>query len=91
MMRKICQYKLCPVQEVFTKCIRSWLESPETSIPDVSSVHETQRDLLQKAISDHECKGWHLTMRGYFSKYWGLAVATNRHLKENNDKGIVWV
>jgi hypothetical protein len=30
-------------------------------------------------------------MRGYFSKYWGLAVAANRHLKENSDKGIVWV
>jgi hypothetical protein len=91
MMRKICQNKLCPVQEVFTKCIRSWLESPETSIPDVSSVHESQRDLLQKAISDQECIGWHLAMRGFFSKYWGLAVAANWHLKENNDKGIVWV
>jgi hypothetical protein len=30
-------------------------------------------------------------MRGYFSMYWGLAVAANQHLKENNDKGIVWV
>jgi hypothetical protein len=30
-------------------------------------------------------------MRGYPSKYWGLAVAANWHLKENNDKGIVWV
>jgi hypothetical protein len=30
-------------------------------------------------------------MRGYFSKYWGLAVAANQHLKENNDKHIVWV
>jgi hypothetical protein len=91
MMRKIRQNKLCPVQVVFTKCIRSWLESPETSIPDVSSVHESQRDLLKKAISDQECIGWHLTMRGYLSKYWGLAVAANQHLKENNDKGIVWV
>jgi hypothetical protein len=52
MMRKICQNKVCPVQDVFTKCIRFWLESPETSIPDVSSVHESQRDLLKKAFSD---------------------------------------
>ncbi len=28
---------------------------------------------------------------GYLSKYWGLAAAANQHLKENNDKGIVWV
>jgi hypothetical protein len=77
MMRKICQNKLCQVQEVFTTCIRSWLESPETSIPDVSSVHESHPDLLQKTISDQEHIGWHLAMRGYLSKYWGLAVAAN--------------
>jgi hypothetical protein len=76
-MRKICQNKLCPVQEVFTKCIRSWLKSLETSILDVGSVRESQRDLLKKAISDQECIGWHLAMRGYLSKYWGLAVAAN--------------
>jgi hypothetical protein len=76
-MRKIHQNKLCPVQEIFTKCIRSWLESLETSILGVSSVHESQHYLLKKAISDQECIGWHLTMRGYFSKYWGLSVAAN--------------
>jgi hypothetical protein len=86
MMQKIHQNKHCPVQEVFTKCIRSWLESPETSIPDVSSVHESNCDLLQKAISDKECIGWHLAMRGYLSKYWGLAVAANWHLEEKMTK-----
>jgi hypothetical protein len=30
-------------------------------------------------------------MRGYLSKYWGLAVSANHHLAENNDKGEVWV
>jgi hypothetical protein len=77
MMRKICQNKLCPVKEVFTKCIRSWLKSLETSILDVSSVHESHCELLQKAISDQEHSGWHLAMRGYLSKNWGLAVAAN--------------
>jgi hypothetical protein len=77
MMRKIRENKLCPVQEVYTKYIRSWLKSPEKSILDVSSVHESQCDLLKKAISNQECIGWHLAMRGYFSKYWGLAVAAN--------------
>jgi hypothetical protein len=91
MMKQIRQNKLCPVQEVFTECIRSWLESPETSIPDVSSVHESQRELLKKAISDQERIGWHLAMRGYLSKYWSMAVAANHHLKEDNDKGRAWV
>jgi hypothetical protein len=91
MMKQIQQNKLCPAQEVFTKCIRSWLESPETSIPDVSSVHESQRELLEKEISDQEWIGWHLAMRGYLSKYWSMAVTANHHLKEDNDKGRVWV
>jgi hypothetical protein len=45
----------------------------------------------RQSLADQECIGWQLAMRGYLSKYWGLAVAANRHLKENNDKGIVWV
>jgi hypothetical protein len=91
MMKQIRQNKLCPAQEVFTKCIRSWLESPETFIPDLSSVHESQCELLEKAISDQEWIGWHLAMRGYLSKYWSMAVAANHHLKEDNDKGRAWV
>jgi hypothetical protein len=47
-MKKIRQNNQCPTQEVFTKCVRSWLESPETIIPDVSSVHNSQRLLLTK-------------------------------------------
>jgi hypothetical protein len=57
----------------------------------VSSVHESQRELLEKAISDQERIGWHLAMRGYLSKYWSMAVAANHHLKEDNDKGRAWV
>jgi hypothetical protein len=57
----------------------------------VSSIHESQRELLRKAIADQECIGWHLAVRGYLSKYWGLAVSANCHLEMNNDKGEVWV
>jgi hypothetical protein len=44
LMKKIRQNNQCPTQEVFTKCVRSWLKSPETIIPDVSSVHDSQCD-----------------------------------------------
>jgi hypothetical protein len=71
--------------------MRSWLESLETVIPDVSSSHESQPELLRKAIDDQECIGWHLAMRGYLSKSWGLAVSANHHLDANNDKGEAWV
>jgi hypothetical protein len=91
MMKQIRQNKLCPAQEVFTKCIRSWLEYLETSILDMSSVHESRREFLEKAISDQERIRWHLAMRGYLSKYWSMAVAANHHLKEDNDKGRAWV
>jgi hypothetical protein len=55
MMKKIQQNNLCPVQEAFAKCVRSWLESPETIIPDVSRV-------LQQAIDGQTRIGWHLAM-----------------------------
>jgi hypothetical protein len=76
-MKKVRQNNLCPAQETFTKCIRSWLESPETVILDVSSVHESQRGLIQQAIDDQQRIGWHMTMRGYLSKHWRLAVSAN--------------
>jgi hypothetical protein len=91
-MKKIRQNNVCPAQEAFTMCIRSWLESLETIIPDVSSVHKSQCGLLRQAIADQErIVGWHLAMQGYLSKYWGLAVSANSHLEEDNDKGEVWV
>jgi hypothetical protein len=91
-MKKIRQNNLCQAQEVFTKCIRSWLKSLETvTLDDVSSIHDSQHELLQKAIADQEEIGWHLAIRGYLSKYWGLAVCANHHLEANNDKGEVWV
>jgi hypothetical protein len=53
MMKKIQQNNLCPVQEAFAKCVRSWLESLETIIPDLSRVHaDSQHGLLQRAIDD---------------------------------------
>jgi hypothetical protein len=48
------------------------------------SIHESQRELLERI-------GWHLAVRGYLSKYWGVAVSANHHLEVNNDKGEVWV
>jgi hypothetical protein len=90
-MKKIRQNNLCPTQEVFNMCIRSWLESLETIIPDVRSVHVSQCELTQKAIADQEQIGWHMAMRGYLSKYWRLAVSVNCHLEEDNDKGESWV
>jgi hypothetical protein len=57
----------------------------------VSSVHDSQCELIKKAIADQEQIGWHMAMRGYLSKHWRLAVSANRHLEENNDKGEVWV
>ncbi len=61
-MKKIRQNNRCPTQEVFTKCVRSWLKSLETIIPDMSSVHDSQRELTQKAIADQEQIGWHMVM-----------------------------
>jgi hypothetical protein len=90
-MKKIRQSNQCPAQEVFTKCVRSWLESLETIILDVSSVHDSQCELIQKTIADQEQIGWHMAMQGYLSKHWRLAIFVNHHLEENNDKGKVWV
>jgi hypothetical protein len=70
LMQKIRQNHLCPAQEVFTMCIKSWLESPETIIPDMSSVPEPQCELNLKAIADQEQIGWHLAMKGYLSMNW---------------------
>jgi hypothetical protein len=63
MMKKMQQNNLCPVQEAFAKCVRSWLESPETIILDVSRVCvDSQHGLLQWAIDDQTRIGWHLAM-----------------------------
>jgi hypothetical protein len=53
MMRKIIKDDLCPVQQVFATCIRTWLKSPETlPKPDVSIVPEAQRDILIQALNE---------------------------------------
>jgi hypothetical protein len=83
---------LCPTQDAFTKCIRSWLKSQETLTLDGSSAPESQCVLISQAIADQEQIGWHLVMCGYMSKYWQLAVSANPNLKEDNDKGDeVWI
>jgi hypothetical protein len=76
-MKKIRQNNQCPAQEVFMKCVRSWLESLESIIPDVSSVYDSQHELIKKAIADQEQIGWHMAMQGYLSKHWRLAVSAN--------------
>jgi hypothetical protein len=48
-----------------------------TIIPDVSSVHDSQRELIKKAIADQEQIGWHKAMQGYLRKHWRLAVSAN--------------
>jgi hypothetical protein len=54
LMKKTIQNNQCPTQEVFTMCVRSWLKSPETFLLDMSSVHDSQHELIQKAIVDQE-------------------------------------
>jgi hypothetical protein len=76
---------------MFTKCIKSWLKSPEMVMLDLSSVHETQCKLLEKAISSQEHIGWHLTMCGYLSRHWRAAGSANQCLDEHNDMDEVWV
>ena len=76
----------CPVQQVFVACFRSWLENPETPSPDVSKVHEEQRDFLEKALREQDAIGWDLGLRGYLSKHWVLAVAANPNIQDAKDK-----
>jgi hypothetical protein len=62
MLQKIMKNDLCPVQWVFASCIKSWLESPETPMPDVSRIPDSQQELLNKAIKEQAVIGWHLGM-----------------------------
>jgi hypothetical protein len=57
----------------------------------MSSVHESQCELIQKVIAEQDQIGWHMAMRSYLSKHWRLAISANHHLEENNKKGEVWV
>jgi hypothetical protein len=68
-MKKIQQNNLCPAQETFTKCIRSWLKSPETVTLDVSRVHESQHGLIQQAIDDQQ----HIWVRKTVMLLWDFA------------------
>jgi hypothetical protein len=36
----------------------------------MSSVHDSQHELIKKAIADQEQIGWHMAMRGDLSKHW---------------------
>jgi hypothetical protein len=64
MLQKIMKNNICPVQWVFALCIKSWLESPETPMPDVSRIPESQCELLNKAIEEQAVIGLHLEMHG---------------------------
>jgi hypothetical protein len=86
MTSKMTPNPRCPVQQVFVKCFRSWLENSETPTPDVSSVHAEQRDLLNKALQEQEAIGWDLGIRGYLSRHWVLAVAANPNIQDARDK-----
>ena len=68
---------LCPVQQVFASCVKSWLETPETSMPDVSRIPHSQWELLDQALAEQDRIGWHLAMWGYLSCHWALAIAAN--------------
>ena len=78
MVNKIRQNNLCPAQEAFTTRAKSWLESPETLVPGVSSARATQRELIEKAMADQDRVGWRLAMRGCLSKRWKLAASASR-------------
>jgi hypothetical protein len=62
----------------------------ETPILDVSQAPEAQRKLLLRTLSNQEEIGWHLAVRGYLSRYWGLAVRKDRLTEESRDKGLGW-
>ena len=83
--------ELCPIQQVFALCVQSWLETLETPMPDVSRIQDSQQELLDWALANQEWIGWHLAMQGYISHHWAQAIATNPHLKEDNDKGKIWI
>ena len=51
----------------FASCIKSWLETLETPMPDVSRIPESQWELLDKALAEQKQIGWHLAMQGYLS------------------------
>jgi hypothetical protein len=41
-------------------------------------------------LEEQEQIGWDLGIRGYLSRHWSLAVATNPRLPPKNDKGKAW-
>jgi hypothetical protein len=51
----------------------------------VSRFPDSVRELVDKALEEKEQIGWHLTMRGYFSQYWSIAISLNPSLKKDND------
>ena len=91
MLWQIMSNELCPVQQVFALCVQSWLKTPETPMPDVSRIPDSQWELLNWALADQEQIGWHLLMRGYISCHWAQAIAANPRLKEENDKDEIWI
>ena len=58
---------------------------------DVSRIPDSQWELLNRALADQEQIGWHLVMQGYISCHWAQVIAANPCLKEDNDKGEIWI
>ena len=90
MSQDMLRNRTCTAQQLFVWCIRSWLVSPETPKPDVSLVPEAQRDLVIQALEEQERIGWHLAMRGYLSRHWGLAVMAHPASAQSKDQGKNW-
>jgi hypothetical protein len=81
---------LCPVQWLFASCIKSWLETLETSTLDVSRIPDSVRELVNKALEEQEQIGWHLATWWYHSWYCSIAISLNPRLKKDIDQNKVW-
>jgi len=96
MKRKIQSTDGCKVQEIFVKCVEAWLANSETQIlPDISTVPIQQQELLRIALSEQDCIGWTLGVRGYISRHWAEAVAAhsryeNKSKSKLRDIGNTW-
>jgi hypothetical protein len=93
LMKKIRQNNRCPTQEVFTKFVRSWLESQETIILVMSSVHESATTWINSKGDCWPRPNWMAYGNVRLSQQ-ALEIShffVNHHLEENNDNGEVWV
>jgi hypothetical protein len=57
--------------------MKSWLETLETPMPDVSRIPDSMRELIDKALAEQEQIRWHIAMHGYLNRYWSIAISLN--------------